>query len=73
MKKFFKITIKVLFVVLILMVIFVIGMTVIHKIKTSKEKSELADNGYINTVTVNGKDLNSDLRTVIINIIEYIP
>lgn len=58
MKKFFKITIKVLFVVLILMVVFVIGMTVIHKIKTSKEKSELADNGYINTVTVNGKDLN---------------
>lgn len=58
MKKFLKITIKVFFVVLIMMVVFVIGMTVVHKIKTSKEKSELAENGYINTVTVNGKDLN---------------
>lgn len=58
MKKFLNKLLKVLFVVLILAVAFVIGVTIIHVINTSKEKRELADAGYINTVTVHGKDLN---------------
>lgn len=49
---------KILLGVLVLAVIFVIGMTIIHTVITSREKGELADAGYINTVTVNGKDLN---------------
>ena len=58
MKKILKIIEKVLLVIFILIVVFMLGMTVIHKVETSKEKSELADDGYINTITVNGKDLN---------------
>lgn len=57
-KKVFKIIGKILLGVLALAVVFVIVMTIIHTVITSREKSELADAGYINTVTVNGKDLN---------------
>lgn len=49
---------KALLGVLVLTVIFVIVLTIVHTVITSKEKKELADAGYINTVTVNGKDLN---------------
>lgn len=57
-KKVLKIIGKVLLGVLVLAVVFIIGMTITHTVITSKEKSKLADAGYINTVTVNGKNLN---------------
>ncbi|MGN0387132.1 MAG: alpha/beta fold hydrolase [Lachnospiraceae bacterium] len=57
-KKFLKITGKAVFVLLILVVAFLIGMKVIHTVLTAQERSELADAGYINTVTVNGRKLN---------------
>lgn len=57
-KKVLKIIGKVLLCVLLLTVVFVVGMTILHTVITSTEKKKLADVGYINTVTVNGKDLN---------------
>lgn len=39
-------------------VVFVIGVTIVHALTTMRKKGELADAGYINTVTVNGKYLN---------------
>lgn len=57
-KKVLKTIGKILLCVWAMAVVFVIGVTIIHTVITSKEKGELADAGYINTVTVNGKDLN---------------
>ncbi|MGN0350136.1 MAG: alpha/beta fold hydrolase [Roseburia sp.] len=57
-KKVLKTMGKILLGVLALTVAFILGMTIIHTVITSKEKGELADAGYINSVTVNGKDLN---------------
>lgn len=57
-KKVVKVIGKVLLGILGLAVVLVLGVTIIHAVLTSKEKGELADAGYINTVTVNGKDLN---------------
>lgn len=54
MKKVLRIIGKVLLGIWGLAVVLILGMTIL----TSKEKDELADAGYINTVTVNGKDLN---------------
>ena len=49
---------KVFLGILPLVVIFIIGMTIVHTILTSKEKSKLAKAGYTNKVTVNGKNSN---------------
>lgn len=57
-KKALKIIGKILLGVAALAVVFAIVMTIVHTAVTSGEKSELADGGYINTVTVNGKKLN---------------
>lgn len=57
-KKVLKIIGKVLLGVLVVAVVCGIGITIVHTMVTSREKSELADAGYRNTVTVNGKDLN---------------
>ncbi|MDD6071064.1 MAG: alpha/beta hydrolase [Clostridiales bacterium] len=57
-KKVLKTIGKVLLGVLVVAVVFVIGVTIVHALTTMGEKGELADAGYINTVTVNGKDLN---------------
>ena len=57
-KKTLKIIGIILLCVLTLAVVFAIVMSIIHTVSTSREKGELADAGYINTVTVNGKNLN---------------
>lgn len=56
--KVLKIIGKVLLGALVVAFVLVIGISIVHTMTTSKEKGELSDDGYINTVTVNGKDLN---------------
>lgn len=56
--KVLKIVEKILLSVFVLAVVFLMGMTIIHTVFTSKEKGKLDDYKYINTVNVNVKKLN---------------